>query len=264
MKHWPRIGLLIISAYSGVSSNALEPNSPKSNVLQLKKTAFDINYRTDLKIAESVTYSLNSNKLRDCFTRSNSFKPDPSLSVDDSAKMSDYQGSGYDRGHLVPAGDNKWNEQAMKESFYLSNITPQAGSLNRGIWKVLEDKVRAWASKATELWVASGPDTQSIQGYLGESHVAIPNAFYKVLVKKVGDQLSGIGFYLYQTSRGDLQSYSSSIQAIERTTGLSFFDQFTPAEQQKFKSNSDLKDFPLNASFNYLPCTTPHEWFTLF
>lgn len=220
-------------------------------------------YRTDYKIAEWVSYSLNSKKLRNCYARTDSFKPDPSLAKEYSAQNSDYLGSGYDRGHLIPAGDNKWSSTAMQESFLLSNMTPQTASFNRGIWKTLEDKVRAWASKSEELWVVTGPNLNSIKGYLGANKVAIPSAFYKVLVKKTGNKLEGVGILLNNSSSGNLLGYMTSIRSVEKATGINFFNNLSMTVQDQFESNASVGAFPIDATYQYQPCTSLNDLFML-
>ena len=87
--------------------------------------------------AEWVYYRLNSNLVSGNVKRSNNFREDKSIRTG-SANLSDYKYSGYDRGHLAPAGDMKSSNTGMSESFFMSNISPQTPSFNRGGWKKLE------------------------------------------------------------------------------------------------------------------------------
>ena len=91
--------------------------------------------------------------------------------------------SGYDRGHMAPAADMKWSKQAMEESFYMSNICPQNPNLNRGDWNDLEEKSRQWAKKYGAVYIACGPiyDTKRPKR-IGNNKVAVPHAFYKVIL----------------------------------------------------------------------------------
>jgi endonuclease G len=87
-----------------------------------------------------VAYLLTSSMVNGNTKRTEDFRKDPLVSTG-SAELSDYRRSDYDRGHLCPAGDMTINSEAMSETFYLSNMSPQAPSFNRGIWQQLEAKV---------------------------------------------------------------------------------------------------------------------------
>jgi endonuclease G len=88
--------------------------------------------------------------------RKDNFRSDPKVKTG-SAALSDYKGSGYDRGHLAPAADFKWSATAMSESFYMSNMSPQVPGFNRGIWKNIESTVRNWAVENDEIYIVTGP-----------------------------------------------------------------------------------------------------------
>jgi endonuclease G, mitochondrial len=99
------------------------------------------------------------------------------------AELSDYKGSGYDRGHMAPSADMKWDQHAMIECFYLSNIVPQVGKgMNQGIWKDLEEKVRRWAIARGELFIFTGP---VYEGYpketIGRNRIVAPSHLYKIV-----------------------------------------------------------------------------------
>ena len=105
-------------------------------------TGYTVSYNSDWKIPNWVAYELTKEEVGGAVERYDVFMPDPVVPSDESATTYDYKGTGWDRGHMAPAGDMKWSEQAMKESFYLSNICPQNKKLNSGIWKDLEEQVR--------------------------------------------------------------------------------------------------------------------------
>ena len=106
----------------------------------------------------------------------------------------DYTRSGYDRGHLAPAGDMKWSAKAMRESFYLSNICPQKPKLNRGIWKDLEEQCRLWALDNGSLLIVTGPVITGDMKRLGKTGLRYPKPFirYCVIIRRKG--YKGIGF----------------------------------------------------------------------
>ena len=108
-------------------------------------TGFDLGYNEKYEQASWVAYVLTREEVESgMINRTDNFRVDTSISTG-SANLADYRGSGYDRGHLAPAGDMKWNATAMSESFLMSNMSPQTPSFNRGIWRSLESRVRVWA-----------------------------------------------------------------------------------------------------------------------
>jgi len=160
--------------------------------------------------------------------RTDDFRPDPDLQDGLRAELSDYRGSGFDRGHLVPAADMKRSLETMSESFLLSNMAPQKPGFNRGIWKVLEGKVRALAGEKKNIYVMTGAlyltgDSDSI----GDNHVAVPSHFYKILI--AGDRnnpagLEAVAFIIPNDSfpSDELNSFIVTINKVEEESGLDF------------------------------------------
>ena len=133
------------------------------------------------KIPNYVAWTLTPERFEETVSRTDKFLPDPE--VDDPVTTDDYKRSGYDRGHLCPAADNKWNEQAMEESFYMTNICPQNHNLNGGDWKELEEACRDWTMEWGKLYVVAGPILHDGQHKrIGESRVVVPDAFFKVVL----------------------------------------------------------------------------------
>ena len=141
-----------------------------------------------------------------------------------SATKADYSRSGYDRGHLAPAGDMVSNSLVMSESFFYSNMSPQKAGFNRGIWKKLEDKVRDWTRKYDTLWIVTGPVLTDGLQTIGVNEVSVPEYYYKVLLTNWNNKLSGIGFIMAnKKSKKTIFSYSVSIDEVEKVTGIDFF-----------------------------------------
>ena len=118
---------------------------------------YTVSYNYDWKIPNWVAYELTDWEVAGEVPRYDRFKPDPMVPQNATATTDDYKYSGFDRGHMAPAADMKWDEQAMKESFYLSNICPQNPNLNGGVWKDLEEQVRDLASQKGRIFVVCGP-----------------------------------------------------------------------------------------------------------
>lgn len=162
--------------------------------------------------------------------RSNNFQPDPDLPLGQRAELEDYKGSGYDRGHMAPAGDMQWSEKAMEESFYLSNMVPQVGpNMNQGIWATLEDTVRRWAKERGALYVITGPI--GVSGIVGPNHVAVPASLYKIVYDpKTQEAIAFIMPNKAIPSRS-LSPWIRSVDEVEEATGLDFLSAL-PAETQ--------------------------------
>ena len=141
------------------------------------------------------------------------------------ATNEDYTRSGYDRGHMAPAGDMKWSAKAMRESFYLSNICPQKPGLNRGIWKDLEEQARLWAKENGSLLIVTGPVITDDLKRLGKNRVGIAKTFYKVICTITNGKPEGVGFLFDNKDYGKtpLKSMMIPIDSVEKVTGIDFF-----------------------------------------
>lgn len=171
--------------------------------------------------------------------RSNWFSSDSLVSTR-SAKHSDYTRSGYTRGHLAPAGDMAFNRQAMRESFKMSNMSPQLAVFNAGVWKELEENVRDWAIQRKELYVISGPILKGNEKRIGnKTKIAVPEAFYKILLDVNGSGHEAIAFVIpHRMCAEPLEEFATSIDRVEEMTGLDFF------------SNLQLSTAEIEANYN--------------
>jgi len=195
-------------------------------------TAYSLLYNEGHEQADWVAYMLTRSMVSQKIAgRSNNFIMDP-LIKSQSAGNRDYAGSGYDRGHLAPAADMAWSATAMKESFYYSNMSPQAPSFNRGIWSKLEDQVRRWAMEYDTLYVVTGPILQADLPTIGPNKVSVPEHFYKVILHYTQSGVKGIGFILPNAgSNLPLQRFAVSIDSVQRVTGIRFFPKM-PEQQE--------------------------------
>jgi endonuclease G len=226
------------------------PSAPESSSV-LRKTLHALSYNPEHKLADWVFYGLGTEELRDCVPRSNYFRRDPELPLGDSAELADYKGSGYDRGHLKPAGDSRSDRTGMRESFFLSNITPQPPRFNQGIWNRLEVLVRAWAKRAA-VWVVTGPVLKDSLPTLGRSQISIPDAYYKVLLRQ--DLSAAVALALPTDAASPLNSYLLSIDDLEEWTGIDFFPSLSREQEARLESRVDRRAWNFRAQFKYLPC----------
>ncbi len=159
-------------------------------------TGFTIMYNERYEQAEWVAYQLTDDEVWGTLDRTDDFRADRSITTE-SAALSDYRRSGYDRGHLAPAADMKWAPAAMSESFLMSNMSPQDPGFNRGIWKKLEGLIRDWAEDNEEIYVVTGPVlTDGPYETIGDNQVAVPRRYYRVVLDYSEPGLKAIGFIL--------------------------------------------------------------------
>lgn len=102
----------------------------------------------------------------------------------------DYTHSGYDRGHMVPAADRSASSKAMRSTFIMTNVCPQAPALNRGAWKKIEDACRRYARGGHQLRiVANALFWQADTQFVGGHRVAVPHAFVKTVYTYPDDSM---------------------------------------------------------------------------
>lgn len=216
--------------------------STKSQVIE--HVGYTVSYNEQRRNPNWVAYELTGEEVDGTEPRGSKFIPDPNV-IGRQAVDDDYKHSGWDRGHLAPAADMKWSEQAMDESFYFSNISPQNGNLNRGVWKSIEELTRDNANRYGEILVVTGPvftDKKGL-GYIGDNRVLIPNAFYKVLLA-YDNGYTGIGFYCENVAgKKKLQTYARSIDEIEEITGIDFFHQLPDDIETELEKGFDWNDW---------------------
>lgn len=185
---------------------------------------FDLAYNETFEQASWVAYVLTRDEVEQgTVPRTDNFRPDTTIPTG-SAVPGDYRGSGYDRGHLAPAADMKWDPLAMSESFLLSNMSPQVPAFNRGIWRKLEERVRDWAIEKDSLYVITGPVLNSVQSTIGSNQVGVPAYYFKVLVDLSPPNHSIMAFLLpNERSTAELSLFAVTIDSLERFTGYDFF-----------------------------------------
>jgi endonuclease G len=182
--------------------------------------AHSAEHKTPLWVIEYLT----ADKVNGNLPRYDKFQPDPDLQEGARAELSDYRSSGYDRGHMAPSADMKWDQQAMVECFYLSNMVPQVGKgMNQGIWKDLEEYVRKWAMDRGALFIFTGPIYEGgIKKSIGKNKVAVPSHVYKIAYDPY--KAEAIAFIMpnEKLDTADMPRYIVTIRDVELMTGLDF------------------------------------------
>lgn len=208
---------------------------------------YTVSYNYDWKIPNWVAYELTDREVQGEVPRYDRFKPDPMVPQSATATTNDYKHSGYDRGHMAPAADMKWDEQAMKESFYLSNICPQNPKLNGGVWKDLEEQVRDLASQKGKIFVVCGPIVKDTSKTIGENKVVVPQAFYKVLLQEKNGEIHTIGFvYENVSGRKPMSTYAMTIDEVEELTKIDFFPSLPNKVENKVESEIDFSQWTIS------------------
>lgn len=188
-------------------------------------TGYTLAYDAQNKTPQWVAWELTKAETQGKKKRNDKFQEDP-LVRGVKVTNNDYAGSGYDRGHMAPAGDMKWSTQAMEESFYMTNMCPQLHSLNAGDWNELENRCREWAKKYNKVYIVCGPiyRKQRKAKYIGKNRIRVPDEFYKVVLIYEKQKTVALGF-LFEHKKGQkpLKEYLTTVDHIENITGLDFF-----------------------------------------
>ncbi len=200
-----------------------------------------VSYNPDWKIPNWSAWELTADEVNGNVKRTNDFVPDPEIS-DPQADTDDYKRSGYSRGHMAPAADFKWNETAMKESFYLSNICPQDQKLNSGDWGELEKQCRFWAKKDKCLWIVCGPIMDKDPKRIGSHRVAVPSGFFKIILAYSVKEPRMLGFVFKNKNINlPLEDYIKTVDEIEKETGIDFFPALPDNIENKLESEISTK-----------------------
>ncbi|MDR1347612.1 MAG: DNA/RNA non-specific endonuclease [Prevotellaceae bacterium] len=213
----------------------------------IRHIGYTVSYNSDWKIPNWVAYELTKEEVEGTIPRFDAFLPDPEVPYEKSATTYDYSNSGWDRGHMAPAGDMKWSEQAMKESFYLSNICPQNKNLNGGIWKNLEEQVRELAAQKGKIYVICGPIVSRLPKTIGSNKVAVPDAFFKTLLQNDNENWYAIAFmFANESGRKPLSTYAMSVEDMQIITDIDFFPALTDSIEEKVESQVDFTKWNIN------------------
>ena len=227
------------------SSWAMPAILPTETVTQ--HSAYSLVYNHKHMQAKWVAYNLTYGNTVGGAERSSKFSIDPSISPR-TAVTSDYTKTGYDRGHLAPAGDMKFSAQAMSESFYMGNVSPQLPGFNRGIWKKLEEQFRSWAPSSHPVFVVTGPVlTDPISSHIGQTcSISVPQRFYKIMLD-TASPMRAIAFVLpNNSSTQPLSSFAMSIDEAERITGMDFFPKLNDLQEAKIEKTLILNQWRFN------------------
>lgn len=203
------------------------------------REGYALGYSETHEQAAWVIYRLTAEEVKTkAAKRDDSFKEDPAIPTG-SATLADYRNSGFDRGHLAPAADMGYSVQTMEDSFYMSNMSPQSPDFNRGVWKRLEEQIRAFAITEGDIYIVTGPvlpKTKTEAKSIGDNEVTVPSAFYKVIWDRTPPEKM-LGFVLpNEGSNRTLKDFAVTVDAVEQLTGLNFFSELPTEKQEDLES----------------------------
>lgn len=220
------------------------PTSTTNQII--KHPYYTLSYNEKHEQAEWVAYELKKSYVKNNDFKRPFFIEDPKVKTQ-SADWRNYRNSGYDKGHLCPAGDMEFDRNAYTDTFYTSNISPQLHDFNAGIWNRLEQKTRYWATKYDGVYVVTGgiltPSLQTI----GQEKVSIPKYFYKVLLNQSNGQYRMIAFLVpNKKSNQPLYDFIVSVDQLEKMTGIDFFPKLEDKIEHRLEKGSDYKEWSFN------------------
>lgn len=207
---------------------------------------YSLSYHEAHEQAEWVAYELKRSHLSNTNFKRPYFEIDKAVSTG-AAHWRNYKNSGYDRGHLCPAADRKYTQEAHDETFLTSNISPQKPDFNAGIWNTLEQKVRYWARKYDGVFVVTGGILTKDLESVGEEHVSIPDHFYKVLIDRNSGPTKMIAFLIpHNNSDKPLYEFVVSVNKIEELTGIDFFTALDDDLENRLEASDSYKNWSFN------------------
>ena len=205
------------------------------------RQAYLVGYDAQAKLPRFVTYELLPQNALGCVARTNAFTADQS--VQNGPRPDDYAGTGYDKGHMAPDGDLSWDQQVEYESFLMTNMSPQAGSLNRGIWKLLETSVRGWVVQGNQSYTIYVGGIYNAQDKKIGQGVVVPHGFYKIVINNKTNEIAGWGFphiAPYPNLGNDLTKFRMPVADIMKQAGVQY------AFPQGAKELQPGKEWPVN------------------
>lgn len=224
-------------------SSPLLADVSKSGVSEkiLEREGYTVSYNTTNRQPNYVAWTLMRGRLYGSAKRCDSFFEDPDLKYSEKSLLTDYRGSGFDRGHMCPAGDNKWSKHAMEECFFLSNMCPQTKTLNAGEWRILEESSRYWAHRH-KLHIIAGPYFNKSANRWIKRRLRVPSHFFKAIICLDKGNEKGIAFLFKNDTGGQtVQEAAMPIDQLEKILGYDLFASLPIATQQRLESQCNLK-----------------------
>lgn len=235
------------SKYSNSIDLLLECKCDMANTKLLIRDGYIALYSLDTHCPVYVSWKLTKDRVVDGVPRCKTFFPDDEIEEKDRVVRADYNGSGWSRGHMCPAADNKDSQLRMEESCLMTNICPQDMGLNSGRWNDLENKCRNQVRKGDVLYIICGPlFSKSSNDWIGNNvKIAIPDAFYKVVYVESMNGNKSMHAYIMPNAdiRGGMEEYGTSVDFVEEMTGIDFFSSLPDDIENELESISNINSW---------------------
>lgn len=233
---------LMSCAQSGSDINLPAPLH-NCNEIILNKKAYTLSYNQKTRIPNWVAWHLTAEHADGEIKRFGGYWEDEEV-TEPRATREDYKGSEWSHGHMCPAGDNKWDSIAMRETFLLTNICPQHRSLNSGLWNRIEQDCRKWAKKYGDVYIVCGPVLLNKEHEtIGENRVVVPEAFFKVILC-LQCKPKAIGF-IVRNNEGTKKKdqFVNTVDDVERIIGMDFFPALPDDIENEVEAYANLDDW---------------------
>lgn len=230
-----RLTFVFIALILSTPSFAFELMLPKGSCeLILEKKYYSLCYSNFHRQALWVTHLLTKKSINGRQKRTNNFRRDHH--VEDPVGSRDYRGSGFDRGHLIPAADMKLNREAMSSTFYMTNISPQTPSFNQGIWRSLEHGIRSLVRSHGDGYVVTAPVLIGKLDYIA-SGVSVPHFYYKIIYIPDADIMEAYLLPNIKLSGRKYREFKITVDEVEDLTGLDFFSELPDELEEVLESS---------------------------
>lgn len=209
----------------------------------IRRKAYLLSYNKERKLPNWVAWHLTAENANGECPRDYNYYEDESVPIP-RATNDDYKGNEWTHGHMCPAGDNKWDSIAMRESNLLTNICPQHSSLNSGLWNVIERDCRKWAVKYGDVFIVCGPVFYNVKHQtIGIHEIVVPEAFFKVILCLAGKP-KAIGFVIKNNEgKKKKDQYVNTIDEVERITGMDFFSALPDSIENEVEAYANIEEW---------------------
>lgn len=245
--------LFILTPLLLATCTARLPQQPQGKMAGLEIPAYDVaedivvhlgytaSYNHTTLCPDWVAWELTDEETRGEYEQQRQFSRDPDVEFP-KASREDYSNSGWDKGHMAPHADMKWNRQALSESDYFTNICPQNKEMNAQAWRKIEELTRRLARRYGAVYVVCGPVYDSAEPqHIGPACVYVPDRFYKALAVNTETGFRTVAFLVENNRQnGSPRSYAVTVDSVEAVVGRNLFPQ-VPEEAEAIYDWNDWK-----------------------